>query len=59
MLPGPPPEMMPMLDDTVIPYLAEKSGYRIVSKYLRVFGIGESQLEEMIMDLVDNRTGSP
>jgi len=23
MLPGPPPEMMPMLDDTVIPYLAE------------------------------------
>jgi len=35
MLSGPPPEMMPMLDDTVIPYLAEKSGYRIVSKYLR------------------------
>ncbi|ABN52284.1 MAG TPA: competence/damage-inducible protein A [Hungateiclostridium thermocellum] len=55
MLPGPPPEMMPMLDDTVIPYLAEKSGYRIVSKYLRVFGIGESQLEEMIMDLVDKQ----
>jgi len=26
-----------------------------VSKYLRVFGIGESQLEEMIMDLVDKQ----
>lgn len=50
MLPGPPPEMIPMLDDTVIPYLREKSEYRIVSKYLRVFGIGESQLEELIMD---------
>ncbi|HOM01462.1 MAG TPA: competence/damage-inducible protein A [Acetivibrio sp.] len=55
MLPGPPSEMIPMLDDTVVPYLKEKSGYRIVSKYLRVFGIGESQLEEMIMDLIDKQ----
>jgi nicotinamide-nucleotide amidase len=55
MLPGPPPEMIPMLDDTVIPYLREKSEYRIVSKYLRVFGIGESQLEELIMDLIDKQ----
>lgn len=53
MLPGPPKEMKPMLDDTVIPYLEQKSGYKTVSKYLRVFGIGESQLEDRIMDLVD------
>lgn len=52
MLPGPPSEMKPMLDDTVIPYLEQKSGYKIVSKYLRVFGVGESQLEERILDLI-------
>ena len=28
MLPGPPKEMKPMLDDTVIPYLEQKSGYK-------------------------------
>jgi nicotinamide-nucleotide amidase len=55
MLPGPPKEMKPMLDDTVIPYLDQKSGYKTVSKYLRVFGIGESMLEDTIMDLVDTQ----
>ena len=55
MLPGPPSEMKPMFEDTVIPYLMEKCGYRIVSKYLRVFGVGESQLEDKIMDMVDKQ----
>ena len=53
MLPGPPSEMMPMFEDTVIPYLINKCGHKIVSKYLRAFGIGESQLEDTIMDLID------
>lgn len=56
MLPGPPSEMRPMLDDTVIPYLQEKSGEKIVSKYLRVFGVGESLLEEKILDLINNQS---
>ncbi|RXE59886.1 competence/damage-inducible protein A [Acetivibrio mesophilus] len=55
MLPGPPSEMMPMFNDTVIPYLEQKSGYKIVSKFLRVFGIGESQLEELMLDLIDSQ----
>lgn len=55
MLPGPPSEMAPMFEDTVIPYLISKSGYKIVSKYLRAFGIGESQLENTIMDLIDSQ----
>jgi nicotinamide-nucleotide amidase len=56
MLPGPPSEMRPMLDDTVIPYFEEKSPEKIFSKYLRVFGVGESLLEEKIMDLIDNQS---
>lgn len=55
MLPGPPSEMKPMLDDTVIPYFEEKSPEKIFSKYLRVFGVGESLLEEKIIDLIDNQ----
>ncbi|NLI57265.1 MAG: competence/damage-inducible protein A [Clostridium sp.] len=54
-LPGPPREMQPMFDESVVPYLQKNSGYKIVSKYLRIFGIGESTLEEMIMDLVDKQ----
>lgn len=56
MLPGPPSEMRPMFDDTVIPYFMEKTGSRIVSKYIRIFGIGESMMEEKIIDLIDNQT---
>jgi competence/damage-inducible protein CinA C-terminal domain len=56
MLPGPPSEMKPMFDDTVIPYFEEKSEYKLVSKFLRIFGIGESAMEDMILDLVENQT---
>ncbi len=56
MLPGPPSEMRPMLDDTVIPFLQEKSPEKIVSKYIRVFGVGESLLEEKIIDLINNQS---
>lgn len=56
MLPGPPSEMRPMLDDTVIPYFEAKSPEKIVSKYLRVFGVGESLLEEKIIHLIENQS---
>jgi len=59
MLPGPPSEMIPMFDEDVLPYLAKKTDYVIVSRYIRLFGIGESSLEEMLMDLIErqeNRT---
>ena len=56
MLPGPPSEMRPMLDDTVIPYFYEKSEFKLVSRFLRIFGIGESAMEDMILDLINAQT---
>lgn len=55
MLPGPPMEMKPMFEDTVIPYLREKSGTRLESVFLRIFGIGESAMEDRIIDLVEKQ----
>ena len=56
MLPGPPSEMKPMFEETVIPYFAELLPYKLVSKYLRIFGIGESSMEEKIIDLIESQT---
>lgn len=56
MLPGPPSEMRPMFDDFVFPYFRERSSYTIESKFLRVFGIGESAMETKILDLVEGQT---
>ena len=50
LLPGPPSEMKPMFEETVMPYLAAKSDCRLESVYLRIFGIGESAVEDEIMD---------
>lgn len=52
MLPGPTGEMASMLEETVIPFLKERSPYTIHSKVLRIFGLGESKTEEMIIDLI-------
>jgi len=56
MLPGPPAEMKPMFNDSVIPYFKKKSTFTIESKFLRVFGIGESAMETAIIDLIDGQT---
>lgn len=56
MLPGPPSEMRPMFDETILPYFMERSDYLLASKYVRIFGIGESQVENMILDIVENQT---
>jgi len=56
MLPGPPSEMKPMFEETVIPYLASKTEYRLESRFLRIFGIGESTVEDKLMDLIENQT---
>ncbi|NJD03256.1 MAG: nicotinamide-nucleotide amidohydrolase family protein, partial [Ruminiclostridium sp.] len=44
------------LDDTVIPYFYEKSEFKLVSRFLRIFGIGESAMEDKIIDLIDAQT---
>ncbi|EQB85789.1 nicotinamide-nucleotide amidase [Clostridium punense] len=54
MLPGPPREMKPMFEESVIPYLKKFSKEILVSKVLRVIGIGESAAADMLGDLLDN-----
>lgn len=56
MLPGPPIELNPMLNDTVIPYLENKTNKKIKSKFLKIFGLGEAQVADKIEDLIKNQT---
>ena len=53
LLPGPPNECIPMYENTIIPILKPRSGVMLVSKTLKICGIGESQAEEMLKDLID------
>jgi len=57
-LPGPPVEMRPMFVETVEEYLRKKTGTDkavIVSRVLKILGMGESMVEERISDLVDKQ----
>ena len=63
-LPGPPNEMIPMTEQSVEPYLRERtSGNRslIQSRTLRIVGMGESKVEAQVRDLMasDNPTVAP
>jgi len=52
-LPGPPYEFEPMFDSSVAPYLQKRSGQTLVSRYLRIFGMGESTVDTLLRDLMD------
>ncbi len=54
-LPGPPSELQHMFDHYAFPYLKRKSGQGIYSRVLRIYGIGESAVEEMVKDLLVNQ----
>ncbi|MEW9667706.1 competence/damage-inducible protein A [Ammoniphilus sp. 3BR4] len=58
LLPGPPRELNPMFDSYAVPYFkALFPDQQVVhSKVLRFFGIGESALEESLMDLIDSQS---
>lgn len=58
LLPGPPSELHPMFEHEAKPLISEKLGLKekIVSVVLRFFGIGESQLETDLEDLIDAQT---
>ncbi|MHB0886903.1 MAG: competence/damage-inducible protein A [Bacillota bacterium] len=61
MLPGPPAELLPMFADQVRPYLIERWGGGqavIVSRVLRLCGIGESDAETRVKDILA-RQGNP
>lgn len=50
-LPGPPRELTDMFDRQLAPYLEKRSGVSIKSKFLKIFGLGESNVETMLLDL--------
>jgi nicotinamide-nucleotide amidase len=56
MMPGPPKEMTPMFEDSIVPYLQKFSDGVLVSKVLRVLGLGESGMAERVQDIIDNNT---
>ncbi|OPX48395.1 competence/damage-inducible protein A [Clostridium thermobutyricum] len=53
-LPGPPSEMKRIFNESVRPYLEKLTGYTIVSEVVRIHGVGESKVEELVQDLIDN-----
>jgi nicotinamide-nucleotide amidase len=59
-LPGVPRELTAMWEQTVRPYLqaclAKETGTVLTSKIIRVVGIGESAMEEKVIDLIQNQT---
>lgn len=55
-LPGPPKEMKPMFEECVKPYLQKKADSILVSKMIKILGVGESSVVEEIKDLMDNQT---
>ncbi len=55
-MPGVPREMKRMFENSVKPYLMRLADAYIVSRSLKVFGIGESMVETMILDFVDGQT---
>lgn len=55
-MPGPPREMTRMFEKSVKPFLESLSEDVIYYRMIRTFGIGESQLETELLDLIDGQT---
>ena len=53
LLPGPPKEMRPMFEEYVTDYLKKKNPEVIVSTTVKLCGIGESKVADMIQDMLD------
>ena len=62
MMPGPPVECVPMFRTYGVPYLRSLSDEEIVSHSIRIFGIGESAVDDMFadeMNVMTNPTMAP
>ena len=55
-LPGPPREMKPMFEKYVTPYLESLSDSVFTSKNVNIFGMGESKVESILIDIMKNST---
>lgn len=56
LLPGPPNELVPMFEKSIMPYLAGEESGTIYSQTVKICGMGESKVETMIKDLIDGQT---
>ena len=57
-MPGPPREMTRMFELQVKPLLQKRQDSVIYYRMLRLFGIGESSLETVLLPLIDGQTDS-
>ncbi len=53
-LPGPPSELKPMVNEQLVPHLT--TGEQLFSRVLRFFGIGESQLVTILADIIEEQS---
>lgn len=58
LLPGPPSELTAMFEQSVEPYLKERTDGVLVSKNVHIFGMGESQVEHILRERMVN-TANP
>lgn len=56
MLPGPPRECKPMFLYRAVPYLEKLQGGVIGSRYVKIFGVGESSMETLVKPLMDRQS---
>lgn len=56
LLPGPPAELYPMFKEQVYPYLQKQQPEMIRSAVVKICGMGESQVEDKLLDLISSQT---
>lgn len=56
LMPGPPNEMIPMFETSVMPYLSGLQSCVIYSQTVKICGVGESKAESMVSDLIEAQT---
>ena len=55
-LPGPPRELKHIYHTHILNYLEDKANTNMFSKYLSVYDYGESAVEAVLMDMIENQT---
>lgn len=56
LMPGPPNELVPMFESSIMPYLSKLQSCVIFSQTVKICGVGESKLETMIRDLIEKQS---
>ena len=53
LLPGPPRELIPLVEAKMIPYLEERTETVLVSRNIHILGMGESAVEDALRELME------